>query len=95
MDKLSKQQEILKILEDNNWHCVNEFIDTYCVDYRRRLVDLKEKGIRMESRKCQNPNHQHKGGSKEWRLLQGELEISFEEMPEYTEWKPSFNKLFN
>lgn len=59
-------QKIYEILQDERWHCVNEFIDTYSVDYRRRLVDLKRKGYQLISRKCLR--HQHRGGSKEWRF---------------------------
>ena len=66
---MSQQEKILDILEDYNWHCVNEFIDTYCVDYRRRLCDLKKKGYLLENRKCEQHNY-HRGFSKEWRLLE-------------------------
>lgn len=63
----SQKQKILFILQDKNWHCVNEFIDTYCVDYRRRLKDLDEDGYILTSRKCEK--HNHKGGSKEWYII--------------------------
>ncbi len=73
--KQTQHQKILNILRDGQFHCVNEFIDTYCVDYRRRLVDLKEKGFEFESRPCQNPLHRHIGGSKQWKLI-GEPKVA-------------------
>ena len=60
--------KILNVLEDFRWHCVNEFIDTYCVDYRRRLKDIKDKGYILESAKC-TIHEFHRGGSKMWKLL--------------------------
>ncbi len=64
----TQKQKILNILSDLNYHCVNEFIDTYCVDYRRRLIDIKRSGYELENRRCER--HNHTGGSKEWRLIQ-------------------------
>ena len=68
MNKKSQKLKILDILKDYNWHCVNQFIDTYCVDYRRRLKDLRDGGYILESKRCDSHGY-HKGGSKEWRIL--------------------------
>ena len=40
----------------------------YMSDPRRRLVDLKNDGYILESRKCQQHDY-HRGGSKEWSLI--------------------------
>ena len=64
----TQKQKIAEILSDQAWHCVNEFIDTYCVDYRRRLVDIKRDGLEMESKTCELHNF-HRGGSKMWRIV--------------------------
>ena len=64
----SQTQKIKELLVDGDWHCVNEFIDTYCVDYRRRITDLKEKGYILDGRKCELHDF-HRGGSKMWRLI--------------------------
>ena len=64
---MSQKSKILEILSDNRWHCVNEFIDTYCVDYRRRLKDIKDRGYVLEGVKC--TLHNHIGGSKAWRIV--------------------------
>lgn len=67
MSKIVTQtKRILEILQDSQWHCVNEFIDLYSIDYRRRLKDLKDKGYTLLNRKCEM--HRHIGGSKEWKL---------------------------
>lgn len=64
----SKKEKILEVLSDYNWHCVNELLNTYCVDYRSRISELKKKGHKLEWRWCENPSHKHNGKSKEWRL---------------------------
>lgn len=69
----SQSNQILELLKDGAWHCVNEMLALYCVDYRRRLVDLKEKGYQLESRMC--TQHTHRGGSKEWRLIEAQKSV--------------------
>lgn len=76
---MSQANKILNILKDEDWHCVNEFIDTYCVDYRRRIVDLKKQGYNLISRRCEK--HNHIGGSKEWMLLKYETNSEKENPP--------------
>ena len=65
---MSQTNQILDLLESGNWICVSDMLKLYCVDYRRRLCDLKDKGYLLESRKCQQHSY-HKGISKEWRLM--------------------------
>lgn len=86
---MNQKQKILLILQDKNWHCVNEFIDTYCVDYRRRLKDLDEDGYILTSRKCEQ--HNHRGGSKEWYLISepSDRKISMQEVISHSELKQS------
>src|SRR3990167_2893463 len=64
---MSQKSKILNILSDNQFHCVNEFIDTYCVDYRRRIKDIKDRGYILEGITCTLHNN-HIGGSKMWRI---------------------------
>lgn len=49
---ISQQNKILNLLDDLQWHCTSEMAALYMVDYRRRLVDLKEKGYQFETRRC-------------------------------------------
>lgn len=84
--KITQQNKILALLQEGRWVCVNEFIDTYCVDYRRRLVDLKEKGHQLISRKCLR--HHHHSGSKEWRLLSAIEKPVFDVQKWQSQFKP-------
>lgn len=63
--KQTQLNQILTLLDDGSWHCTSQMAAMYMVDYRRRIVDLKEKGHKLESRRCT----QHSHPMKEWRLL--------------------------
>ena len=59
---------ILELLESKEWSCVTEMMSKFIPDYRRRLVDLRERGIEMESKSCTLHNHESKN-MKMWKLL--------------------------
>lgn len=63
----SQVQRIITVLEDGNWHCTSEFYKDFMADPRRRMVDIQDKGYKLESRPCQSHNY-HDGHSKEWRI---------------------------
>ena len=63
--KQTQLDKILTLLEDKAWHCTREMAELYMIDYRRRLVDLKEKGYKFENRRCTKHSHP----MKEWRLI--------------------------
>lgn len=72
----NQHETILGILSDGKWHCSNEFYAQYIADPRTRLCELQKKkdehghtSYHFDRRKCQNLTHKHKGGSKEWMLL--------------------------
>lgn len=65
--KVNQSNKILALLKSQPWVCVETMTKLYIVDYRRRLVDLKERGYELESRKCTQHSY-HKGQSKEWHL---------------------------
>lgn len=69
MHKLQRTK-ILDLLKEREWVCVEDMTKLFIVDYRRRLKDLEEKGNVLESRRCTQHSY-HKGGSKEWRLVEG------------------------
>ena len=93
MPKVSQENKILKILEDDNWHCSSEFYAQYMADPRARLFGLKKKGYQLESRKCQSHNF-HDGNSKEWRLV-GENLPTGEQMTTRTTVYSENRKTFN
>lgn len=62
---MTQKEKILSILDDENWHCTNEFYASYMADPRKRLHELRQK-FTLEWRWCEQ--HDHKG-SKEWRLM--------------------------
>lgn len=64
---MSQAQTIYNLLSDGEWHCVTEMMALYIPDYRRRLVDLRERGDRLENAKCNLHNHQS-GNMKMWKL---------------------------
>ena len=64
------KEKMLDLLKQGGWVCVEDFTKLYIVDYRRRLKDLEEMGNVLESRRCTQHTY-HKGGSKEWRLVEG------------------------
>lgn len=64
-NNISQCQKILNLLSKGTWVCTSEMAALYMVDYRRRLVDLKEKGYLFASRRC--TKHPH--SMKEWKLI--------------------------
>ncbi len=67
---MNQFEKILNLLSDNEFHCTSEMAALYMIDYRRRLVDLKEKGYQFENRRCTKHNHP----MKEWRLKPSQSE---------------------
>lgn len=65
--KKTQSNNILALLKERQWVCVEDMTKLFIVDYRRRLVDLQRIGYQLESRKCTQHNY-HRGGSKEWHL---------------------------
>ena len=63
----TQANRILELLEKGDWICTSDMYRLYMADPRRRICDLKDKGYKLESRRCQQHTF-HKGGSKEWRL---------------------------
>jgi hypothetical protein len=60
-------QTILNLLSDGEYHCITEMIQKFIPDYRRRLCDIAEQGIELESKKCEF--HVHRSGNmKMWKL---------------------------
>lgn len=76
----TQSAKILKLLQGKPWVCVTEFIDLYAIDYRRRLVDLKERGHTLESRRC--TQHKHPSGLKEWHLTVKVPKYQYEQTPD-------------
>jgi hypothetical protein len=62
---MSQHIKILKILEDQDWHCTNEFYAAYIADPRTRICELKKEGYDLSWRWCQRHDHKR---SKEWKL---------------------------
>ena len=67
--KDSQQKRIMNLLEQERWVCTNELYALWIADPRKRLCELRDKGVKMEWRWCEHPGHNHDGQSKEWRLL--------------------------
>ena len=63
-----QKDRILQFLNENEWVCGARFLDNYISEYRTRINELRLDGFRIETRKCQNPIHKHRGGLREWRL---------------------------
>lgn len=63
---MSQKNKILLLLQDNSWHCTNEFYASFIADPRSRISELKRNGYILEWRWCQQHNH---AKSKEWRLI--------------------------
>lgn len=68
---MSQAVEILKILNDGNFHCVTEILEKmYIVDYRRRMCDLKEQGHKLISEPCGGRcGRNHSSGVHRWQLV--------------------------
>jgi len=66
----SQHQIILGILSDLSWHCTSEMRSEYMADPPKRLQELRDDKhyLFYEPRLCKR--HNHKGGVKEWRLIQ-------------------------
>ena len=64
----SQKQVILNLLIDREWVCTSDMYALYIADVRRRLVDLKQDGYILTSRKCEQHDY-HAGGSKEWHII--------------------------
>ena len=65
--KPSQQQRILEKLNDGNWHCSNELIDLYSVDYRSQISKLRHKGYNIVGKSC-DMNHKHNSRKNKWYL---------------------------
>ena len=51
--KVSQKQQIKRILEDGRKHCSVQFVEeVFCIDYRRRICDLKDDGLKIKSEPC-------------------------------------------
>lgn len=66
----SQADKVLELLEASDWVCTSDMYRLYMADPRRRLCDLRDAGHQLKSRKCQQHLY-HKGGSKEWKLVDG------------------------
>lgn len=75
--KQLQREKMLAVLREKEWVCVEEFSKLYIVDYRRRLVDLQDKGYLLESRRCTQHDY-HGGGSKEWKLVRAPMKVMYE-----------------
>lgn len=65
MNSNNQLNKILDKLKDGEWHCTTELAALFIIDYRRRLIDLKDKGYKFENRRCIKHSH----SMKEWRLV--------------------------
>lgn len=65
MKTSTQTAKIKQLLSDGAFHCTTEMYSMFIADPRRRLCDLRDKGIELESRWC--IKHPHK--MKEWRML--------------------------
>lgn len=64
---MSQQELILEKLNDGQWHCSNELIDLYSVDYRSVINKLRKKGYEIIGKPC-DMNHTHKSRKNKWYL---------------------------
>lgn len=71
---MTQQEIIISILEDSDWHCGREFMQTYVPEYRSRINEIRKKGIMIETRKCQQ--HDHGGNLQEWRIMPKEAQLT-------------------
>lgn len=46
----ASQQKALTILEDGEWHGLEDFLDAYVSEYRARISELRKKGYVIEDR---------------------------------------------
>jgi hypothetical protein len=50
---VSQKNQIKSILNDGHKHCSTEFVEKlYIIDYRRRICDLKDEGLKIKSEPC-------------------------------------------
>ena len=78
----SQVQRIIDALSDGKWHCTSEFYGDFMADPRRRMIDIKERGFYLHSRKCQRHPY-HSGGSKEW--IMGKESLPKKQVVEFVE----------
>ena len=64
----SQINKILNLLFEGRWVCTSAMYGLYISDPRRRLVDIRERGYVLESKRCELHDY-HRGGSKMWRLV--------------------------
>ena len=65
---MTQHQIMLELLNEGRWVCTNEMYAKFIADPRTRICELKKQGYNLTPRPCENPTHNHKGGSKEWYL---------------------------
>jgi hypothetical protein len=65
---MNQKQKIINALIDSEWVCTSDLYALYIADVRRRLIDLKNDGYILTSKKCELHDY-HKGGSKMWHLI--------------------------
>lgn len=44
------QLRLMAVLEDGHWHGLEDFLAAYIPEYRKRISELKAKGVQIESR---------------------------------------------
>jgi hypothetical protein len=50
---MSQKDKIKNILSDGQKHCSVQFVEeVFCIDYRRRICDLKDDGLKIKSEPC-------------------------------------------
>ena len=64
----SQKNKILELLKNGDWICTSQMYALYMSDPRRRLIDLKNDGYVLESKKCELHDF-HRGGSKMWKFI--------------------------
>lgn len=68
------------MLEKGEWRCGAEFLQIYIPEYRSRINELRKK-YTIVAQRCRNPQHVHKGGMQEWRLLGEAGKVIFRDNP--------------
>lgn len=61
--KPTQCDQILKILNDQKWHCVTEFLNNYIPRYSARLYELQKRGYRLEKKRVHGKSYET------WRLI--------------------------
>ncbi len=68
MNRKTQINIILDLLHSKDWVCTSDMYREFMSDPRRRLIDIKEMGYTLESRRCTQHGF-HRGGSREWRIV--------------------------